>query len=50
MELFALIMYVLAFALLIAAAFRPRKRVSLGWLGLACWVLPTLVTAAKLAL
>lgn len=51
MELFALIMYVLALLCFLAEAFgATRPRVSLGWLGLAFAILPTLVATAKLVL
>lgn len=51
MDLFALIMYVLALLLFLAAAFGgTRFRFHPGWLGLACALLPTLVDTASRAL
>jgi hypothetical protein len=45
MTLLVLLLLVAAFVLLLAAAFGVAvRRVSLGWLGLACWML-TLVIA-----
>jgi NADH:ubiquinone oxidoreductase subunit 3 (subunit A) len=32
------LLYLLAFVLLVAAAFPVPTRVGLGWLGLACWL------------
>jgi hypothetical protein len=50
-ELFALIMYVLAFVCFLGAAFgASRPRVNLIALGLAFAILPTMVATAKLVL
>lgn len=53
MDLFALIMYVLALLLFLAAAAGVPSlggRFHPGWLGLACALLPTLVDTASRAL
>lgn len=50
MQVFALIMYVLALLCFLAAAFGVPARVVLGWLGLAFALLPTLVATADAVL
>jgi hypothetical protein len=52
MNVFALIMYVCAFLCALVAAFvkDQPKRVSLGWLGFAFFVLPFLVSTADAVL